>query len=148
MNKTRKFIILLADLAAVMLSALPIMGMRLSGGEWGEITIRGYDLLEVSAWGCLPLLTLLLLPVILFGNQSKAVQEAELLLLLSSNVLSCVHSCNAAQIWLTNLEDGLVRYYAGHTLYPLGFVFSLAVTAACILIPYKRKRRKWRYEHL
>ena len=143
MTRTRKIIILLAGLAAVVLSAVPVMGMRLSGGEWGEITIHGYGLMEFSAWACLSMLTPLVLPVILFGNQSKLAQEVELLLLFGGNVLSCVHSCNTAQAWLTNLEDGLVQHYAGHVLYPLGFVVALAVTTACILIPDKKKRRNW-----
>ena len=148
MSKTRKIIILVAGLAAVALSAVPIMGMRLSGGEWGEITICGYDLMEFSAWACLPMLTPLLLPVILFSNQSKIAQEMELLLLFSGNVLSCVHSCNAAQIWLSTLEDGLVRHYAGGVLYPVGFVLCLVGVALCVLLPEKQKRRKWHVEHL
>lgn len=148
MRKTRKIIILVAGLTAVALSAVPVMGMRLSGGEWGEITIHGYNLMEFSALACLPLLTPLLLPVILFGNQSKAAQEAELLFLFGGNVLSCVHSCNAAQIWLSTLEDGLVRHYAGDVLYPLGFVLCLVGVALCVLLPEKQKRRKWHVEHL
>ena len=65
-NYVNKKFILFTGLIAVALCALPIMSMQLSGGESGKIVIYGYDLIEFSAWGCLPLLTPMLLPVIQF----------------------------------------------------------------------------------
>lgn len=127
-NYVHKKIILFAGLIAVALCTLPIMSMQLSGGESGNIVIYGYDLMEFSAWGCLPLLTPLLLPVILFGTQTKIAQEIELPVLFIGNIVCCVHSCNAAQVWLMSLEENLIQFHAGIILYPLGFALCQVVT--------------------
>lgn len=140
MRKTRKWFLLAAAAAAAALSLLPIMQAQYSDGEWGRAVIHGYDLMEFSAWGYLPLLAPLLAAGILFGHQPVAAREAELLLLFGGSLLSCVHSCNSAQQLLT--QEGLVLYAAGFVLYPLGLLVILAGAVVCILLPNLHARRK------
>ena len=127
-NYVNKKFILFTGLIAVALCALPIMSMQLSGGESGKIVIYGYDLMEFSAWGCLPLLTPLLLTVILFGTQTRIAQEIELSVLFIGNILCCVHSYNTAQAWLMSLGENLIQFHTGIILYPLGFAICQVVT--------------------
>lgn len=126
MRRYFKVIMILASVAVTIMSILPVMSIYLSGGESCTLYVRGFNLMEFSAWGCIPLFAPLLIPVILFGHQSKAAQEAELMLLFGVNMVSYVHSFNAARAWL-ELEDALITYYPGMLLIPFAFILALII---------------------
>lgn len=109
------------------LNILPVMSAYSGGVESCTLVIHGYNLLEFSALGCVPMLAPLLIPVILFDHQSKATQEVELMLLLLANMTCYVHSFNAAKAWLTATGVSMISYHPGALLIPLGFILLLAL---------------------
>ena len=96
MKKWYKTIITLACVGVFVLAALPIMSVEIVGGESYTAIVRGYNLMEFSPWGVIPLMTPLLIFLIVFGKQSRAVKEAELLLLLVISMICYVHSFQLA----------------------------------------------------
>ena len=123
MTKDRivKCVVTAASLAAFALCILPLMSVRTGGPESGVLVVRGYNLMEFSAWGCVPVLAPLLLPFILYGGQPDAMRRGELLMLAVGNAVCYVHGFNAARAWLS------VDYHFGMVLYPLAFWGVLAL---------------------
>ena len=78
------------------LNALPIMSAYSGGGESGMLMVRGFNLVEFSVWGILPISTVMLVLTILFSCQSKSAKNAELLLLLTVNLVCYAESFKAA----------------------------------------------------
>ena len=137
MKLAYKAILIFMGIAAVATCALPIMSVYLSDGESCTLFIRGYNLMEFSAWGCIPLIVPLLVMAILFGNQKKTAKEAELLLLFAGNMVCYVHSFNAAWAWLTSLDGSFITYHLGMFLLPLTFIMILALWKIFELLTYR-----------
>ena len=129
MKKFKKQFILWMSIVAAALCNLPIMSTCLNDGEQHMIVIQGYNLMEFSALGCIPVFAVLLIPVILFGSQTKAAKEVELILLFCVNMVCYVHSFTAARAWLDSIGDSLIIYYPGRLLYPAGFLAVLILSA-------------------
>lgn len=89
MRKEKLFCYLMVAAAIIdfALCALPLASAYSGGSESYTIVIHGYNLIEFSAWGVIPLLAPLIVPVLLFGHQSKPTQE------LSLATLFCVTWC-------------------------------------------------------
>ena len=120
-------VIIFIALAATLSFCLPMVSTYLSDGEACTMVIRGYNLMEFSALGCVPLFAALLIPVIVFGCQGKATKETELLLLFVVTVVCYVHGVNTSREWLYSLDGSLISYHPAMLLYPVLF------TAACVL---------------
>ena len=126
MSKWYKTIIILASIGTLALAALPIVGVRYEGDAVsGMLLIRGYNLMEFSPWGVIPLMTSSLIPAILFGKQSQMVKEAELLILLIANMLCYVHCVHLAVEFLRTSGISLLTYHPNLFLYPISFVCVL-----------------------
>ena len=124
MKAVYKHLMLVLSMGSAALCMLPVMSTWLfDGGKFGDtFYIEVYNLIEFSAWGCVPLFAPLLIPVILYGSQTKDAKELELIFLFSANMICYVHSFNAARTWLDTISDSLILYYPGRALYPLGFM--------------------------
>ena len=94
---------LFAVVAMIALNAMPIMSVSCLDGEACELMVRGYNLMEFSAWGTIPIFTAVFVLAILFSCQSKAAKQAELLLLLAVN---CV--CYIRCVWC---DHALFRHF-------------------------------------
>lgn len=124
MKKT-KIITIILSLIAFAISFFPFMSAHSGDEESGTLIVRGFNLMEFSALGVIPILAPLVIPVILYGNQSKAAKERGLILLLLGNMLCYVHSFNAAKEWLENVGDSLISYYPTTIIYPVCFILVL-----------------------
>ena len=102
------------------LNALPIMSAYSGGGESGMLMVRGFNLVEFSVWGILPISTVMLVLTILFSCQSKAAKNAELLLLLTINLVCYAESFKAARCWFESVTTSPVVCHFGTILFPLG----------------------------
>ena len=60
-----------AVVAMVALNAMPIMSASCVDGEACELMVRGYNLLEFSPWGAIPIFTTVFVLAILFTCQRK-----------------------------------------------------------------------------
>lgn len=107
------------------LCVLPIMSVYSGGTEGCTLIVRGYNLMEFSAWGVLPAVVPLLTPAILLIHQSKATQEIELILLIVGNAVSYVHGFIAAREWLAHVGDSMITYHFGVMIFPLVSTFVL-----------------------
>ena len=107
-------------LAMVALNAMPIMSVSCLDGEACELMVRGYNLMEFSAWGTIPIFTAVFVLAILFSCQSKAAKQAELLLLLAVNCVCYVTSIMAARAWLEGVSSSFVVTHFGMITFPLG----------------------------
>ena len=102
------------------LNALPIMSAYSGGGESGMLMVRGFNLVEFSVWGILPISTVMLVLTILFSCQSKSAKNAELLLLLTVNLVCYAESFKAARCWFESVATLPVVCHFGTILFPLG----------------------------
>ena len=106
---------------------LPLMSAYSGGGEGCTLYIRGYNLMEFSALGCVPLLSVFFIPYILFGNLPKTVEAISLLLLCAVTAISYNHALIEARIWLETVADSLISHHIGMSLYPLCFISVLLI---------------------
>jgi hypothetical protein len=102
------------------LNALPIMSAYCGGGESCMLMVRGFNLVEFSVWGILPISTVMLVLAILFSFQSKAAKNAELLLLLAVNLVCYAQSFKAARMWFESIGASPIVCHFGTLLFPLG----------------------------
>ena len=115
------------------------MSVRTGGIEWGILTVRGYNLMEFSVWGCVPIFAVLLAPVILFGSQSNDWKELELIFLFSAHLVCYVHSFNAAKVWMHAVGDSMLSLRIGALLYPSGIVILFLVIKFLDFIAKRKK---------
>lgn len=127
MKKKAAYIMIIVSVAAFAICALPLISADSGGSERFTIVIRGYNLVEFSAWGCVPILAPLIVPCILLGGQARAAQEAELIVLLLGNAVCYVHGFNTAREWLSLNSDSLIMCHPGMILYPFTFVVVLVL---------------------
>ena len=127
MKSNYKWVVVLFSIVSTAICTLPIMSTCLTEdfGYRDIFYVHGYNLMEFSAWGCVPLFATLLIPVILYGSQARAIKELELILLFSGNMICYVHSFNAARAWLLSIGGSPISFYPGVLLYPCCFVLLL-----------------------
>ena len=137
MKKKYKIILVLISIAATAICVLPVMSVYLSDGESGTIFVRGYNLMEFSALGCVPLFAPLFIPAITLGSQTKAAKEMELLILFAANMVCYVHGFNAARIWLDSLGGSPLTFYPGMLLIPLVLLMLLGLAKIFELLTHQ-----------
>ena len=109
------------------LLASPIMSVYSGGSENCTLLVRGYNLLEFSPWGTIPVFTVLYVLAILFSCQSKATKHAELLLLLVANCVCYAISVMEARAWLDNVGSSFVFTHFGMFIFPLGVMALILI---------------------
>lgn len=124
-TKITRYIFIALSVITTAILLFPIMSTYSGGEESGTLIVRGFNLMEFSAFGIIPILAPLLIPVILYGNQGKAAKERSLILLSLGNMLSFVQSFNAAKAWLKNVGDSPISYYPAIVVYHLCFILVL-----------------------
>lgn len=125
MLNMRNMFILLVTLLVIVICVLPILSVDISDGGSYKLIVRGYNLMEFSAWGCVPIIAPALIPVIVFGHQAKAAKELELMILFSAHIVCFVHSFNLARAWLYDIGGAPVYHHYGMILYSMGFIILL-----------------------
>lgn len=125
MKKWYKAIMALVCVGVFALAILPIVSVDIVGGESGTVIVRGYNLMEFSPWGVIPLMTPILVFFILFGNQSQAMKEAEILLLFAGSMVCYVHSFHLSVEWLRSVGTSMITRHIGMTLYPSALIALL-----------------------
>ena len=123
-----KYLLIIASIAASAMCVLPLMSVYSGGTESCTLIVRGFNLMEFSAWGVIPLIAPLVITIIVLGRQTRIVKETEILILFMVNTVSYVHSFNAAKAWLYDVGDSFVTCYPWAMLLPLGFVLICVVT--------------------
>ena len=115
----------IAILITAILCFFPMMSVRCEDGESATFVIRLHNLMEFSPWGIVPLMAMVLIPKIMFsirGNDTKAVV---MILWLVGNLVSYVHSMQAACIWLESVGTSRVSYQLGMFRYLIVFMLFL-----------------------
>ena len=110
------------------LNALPIMSAYSGGSESCMLMVRGFNLVEFSPWGILPVSSIILVLGILFSCQSKAAKNAELLLLLAVNLVCYAESFKGARAWFESVAVSPIICHVGMFLFPIG-VSALIISA-------------------
>ena len=127
MKRTFKVIMIIACIAATALCALPVLSVNLGGSESCTLYVRGYNLIEFSAWGCVPLFAPLLIIPVQCGSLTKQTKELVHLSLVVGNLVCYIHSIHAACDWIASVDGGSVTYYSGMFLIPFGFVICIVL---------------------
>lgn len=70
MKKKFAYIMIIVSVAAFAVCVLPLISADSGGSERCIIVVRGHNLVEFSAWGCISLLAPLIVPCILLGKPS------------------------------------------------------------------------------
>lgn len=139
--KLTKTIIIILSLITATFCLFPVISAY-SGGEGScTLIVRGYNLMEFSAFGIIPILAPLMIPVILYGNQSKGAKERGLILLSLGNMFCYTHSFNAAKAWLENVGDSPISYYPAIAIYHMCFISLLVIPKAVEVISSLKKEQ-------
>ena len=125
MKNLFKCLILIFCISTLFLSNLPLLSMRSNVGESCTFIIRGYNLLEFSAWACVPLFAPLVIIAISFSRQSDSAKDAQLIILSLANLICYVHSVNAAKEWLMAIENS--------TITPHFYLFVLPIVSGLLI---------------
>jgi len=119
MKLSVKSITLFCVVATMVLNALPVMSVYSTGRESCTFIVRGFNLIEFSPWGAIPISAILVVLGIFLSCQSKASKHAEILLLLTINLVCYAESVRCARIWLEGIGSEQVTCHAGLILLPL-----------------------------
>ena len=120
-----KLIICILSFVAFLLCFFPLMSVYVDGKENTVLTACGFNLMECSALGVVPLIAPLLVPIILYGHQNKASKERCLIVLLVGNLICYVDSFNATKEWFGTVGSEMISYYPMAVIYPVCFVAIL-----------------------
>lgn len=123
-----KYTVNVLSLISTAMCLFPMLSGKIATGEAYTSVIRGYNLLEFSAWGITAIISPWLVPLILYGCQSRAAKELELMALMIGNIVCYVHSVNNVRIWLYDIGASVVEMKAAMFLYPINFIL-LCITA-------------------
>lgn len=137
MIRSSKNIIPLLIVGMLGLNILPIMSAYSGGSESGMLMVRGFNLVEFSPWGILPVSSIILVLGILFSCQSKGAKNAELLLLLAVNLVCYAQSFKAARVWFESIAASPIVCHFGMIMFPLG-------SAALIILAIIFCNRIWK----
>ncbi len=122
MKKIYKIILLLMSAAVTALCVLPIMSAHSGGTESCDLIVRGYNLMEFSALGIVPVIAPLLIVLLAESRRRKDLQEIHLIWLLCGNLVCYVQAVNAAKDWLYSVCDSRIIYHPALLIYPFLFV--------------------------
>lgn len=120
-NKFR-YTIMIASVITTAICFFPLFTGTSGGAESTIFVIRGLNLIEFSAWGCLPIIIPLFIPAIVFGDQAKWVKMLELMILACVNMVSYFYSISIAKEWLRSACENLISYHYCCLLYPIIFM--------------------------
>lgn len=123
-----KYSIIALAVVSVSLCFFPILSAKITEGEAYTCVIRGYNLLEFSAFGIVVLIAPVLVPIILYRCQSKAAKELELMVLLLGNSICYTHSGHNVWRWLNEIGVTFIEVKAAMVLYPITFI-TLCIVA-------------------
>lgn len=137
MKKLLKCLIIFFSIALLFLSNLPLLSMRSTVGESCTFVIRGYNLLEFSAWACVPLFAPLVILAISFSHQSVYAKDTLFLFLALSNLICYVHSVNTAKAWLMSIENSPIKYQLYLFVLPIGVELILILSIISNIITTK-----------
>ena len=124
---TSKYMVIILTLITLTLCFFPIQGGRLTDGEACTMVIRGFNFMEFTPLGITVLIAPLLVPIILYGCQSKGLKELELTLLIG-NCASFINGINITRDWLLEMDAsmyGMIK--PTMLLYPIAFVLLCGV---------------------
>ena len=130
--KRYKLLVIAASTAATAMCLFPLMSKIPYGSESCTLFVRGYNLMEFSAWGILPVIAPLLIPVVLFLPLSKRLQLTSFALILTGNAFCYGYSFTQARAWLDPLGSLPTSYYPCAILYPLVFVGTIILAGFCV----------------
>ena len=121
-------VIMLAVIISAGMCVLPITTIHCGGPEPATIVVRGFNLMNFSCRGIVPILAALITPVSAMGSQSHGAKEAELIFLFMANAVSFLHSFNTAKMWFMEGDKSLITLDFGAVIFPLGFIAVLIIT--------------------
>lgn len=134
--KSKYTIIMLSAISTVM-CLFPMLSAEITGGEAYTSVIHGYNLLEFSTCGIVSIIAPALVTAILYGCQSKAAKELELIVLAVGNLICYVHSVHNAWMWLFEIGASAFEVKVALFLYPL--IFLMLCIMAIIQNCYENK---------
>jgi len=111
----------IAVLFTVILCFFPMLSVCCEDGESATFVIRLHNLMEFSPWGIVSLMSMFLISMIIFGIRDNDMKSVMMILLFVGNLVSYVHSMQAAWNWLASVGTSRISYHFGMFLYPIVF---------------------------
>ena len=99
--------------------------------ESGEIMVRGFNLVEFSALGCIPLLVPLLLIVVLYSRMTQNTKTLLYLSIATLDLVSLNHAAIRARCWVERVCDSTIAY--GFCLPAYLIAITVAVVAGYVV---------------
>lgn len=122
--------------AVIAMCILPVMSVDLSDAERGTLLVRGYNLIEFSEFGCIPIIAPLFIPAVLVDCTDKN-NYVTMLYIFLFYMVCYIHGINASKEWCASVCTGPITYHAGVVNYPGAFILALIavkIMSSCIKI--------------
>ncbi len=119
---TRRFfdsLIAISFLAAVIASTQTLISGKI---EYDTLIVRGFNLMEFSSLGCVPILAPAILLFTIFGTQDETVKELSIIISLVLVAVCYCHSFITAREWLMGISEARVTYHPCAILFPLALL--------------------------
>ncbi len=108
-------------LGAIIASAQPLLSCKTG---YDTILIRGFNLMEFSALGCVPVLTPPLLLFIIFSSLDRKIKEVGIIVFLLLVTICYCHSFIEAREWLMDASDTRIIYHPCTLFFPMAVLFE------------------------
>ena len=103
-------------LGAIIASAQPLLSCKTG---YDTILIRGFNLMEFSALGCVPVLAPPLLLFIIFSSLERKIKEVGIVVFLLLVAICYCHGFIEAREWLMDTSNTRIIYHPCAMLFPM-----------------------------
>lgn len=139
MKKHYKYILMIISTAALFLACFTQMSTRITAGESCIMTIRGYNLAELTPWAGILIFAPLFAAFIIISSQPAALKQAEIIFLTVMYVVCYIHSMNTARDWLWEIGGSRIITDIGMYILPLGYIAVILTAKFFTLVSSKNK---------
>ena len=119
MKKIVKHIGIVFALLSLLSLFLPMFSTRITDGEFCNLVVKGYSLVEFSPWGGIVVLAPLVLLGLMLSKLRNTAQTVGLIVLFALNGVALCASTSAAYKWMCDVSAGFVEPCMYHVIYAL-----------------------------
>lgn len=107
--------------ATIIFATQPLLSGK---AGYDTILVRGFNLMEFSVLGCVPVLAPILLIFVVLGCQERKVKELCVIAMLLLTVICYSHGFIAAQEWLLEASEASITYHPCILFFPMSILLE------------------------
>lgn len=129
-KRALKYISVILSVTSLIALILPLFSARVTYGESWDMVIRGYNLIEFSAWGSIVLFVPIVLIGLMLSKLNNSIKNIGMLALFLFDVVALHKASNCAYNWVLQQTSEYVQIHRNQFLY----IVLLFVAFVCFYI--------------